>query len=148
MTVGHIGSAHVTEPIFLVSLGFDSVGPSERLSHDTSSVHPTVTCQLGQLDRYHSRRFSNGFIPALCFPPNAAASSSLAHPRTAPPPTPLPNLAVAAEPAMGCFLGCFGGAKERRRRRKRSPAQSPNGRARVTDSIRFLLRFSRCSFEF
>lgn len=54
------------------------------------------------------------------------------HQRPAPPPTPLPNLAVAA---MGCFLGCFGGAKERRRRRKRSPAQSPNGRARVTDSI-------------
>nr|ACG25378.1 hypothetical protein [Zea mays] len=33
---------------------------------------------------------------------------------------------------MGCFLGCFGGAKERRRRRrKRSPSQSPNGRARA-----------------
>jgi hypothetical protein len=34
---------------------------------------------------------------------------------------------------MGCFLGCFGGAKSkerRHRRRKRSPAQSPNARAR------------------
>ncbi|XP_047083514.1 uncharacterized protein LOC124694589 [Lolium rigidum] len=34
---------------------------------------------------------------------------------------------------MGCFLGCFGGAKSkerRHRRRKRSPAQSPSARAR------------------
>jgi hypothetical protein len=42
---------------------------------------------------------------------------------------------------MGCFLGCFGGAKERRRRRKRSPSQSPNGRARVTESTRSVICF-------
>ncbi|NP_001314907.1 nucleolin-like [Zea mays] len=37
---------------------------------------------------------------------------------------------------MGCFLGCFGGAKERRRRRrKRSPSQSPNGRARALPRV-------------
>ncbi|CAD6209477.1 unnamed protein product [Miscanthus lutarioriparius] len=36
---------------------------------------------------------------------------------------------------MGCFLGCFGGAKERRRRRKRSPSQSPNGRARAVARV-------------
>ncbi|XP_002468544.1 death domain-associated protein 6 isoform X2 [Sorghum bicolor] len=36
---------------------------------------------------------------------------------------------------MGCFLGCFGGAKERRRRRKRSPSQSPNGRARAVPRV-------------
>jgi hypothetical protein len=70
------------------------------------------------------------------------------HPRSAP----LILLSCFSPPPrnlMGCFLGCFGRAKERRRRRsKRSPAQSPNGRARVSDSIRSPLCFSCRSFQF
>jgi hypothetical protein len=124
-----------------------------------SHVHPTVTCQLGQIDRYYSRRFA--FFPQLLHspsvssPPNASVSSSKKkclrvtnHPRSAP----LLLLSCFSPPPrnpMGCFLGCFGGAKERRRRSsKRLPAHSPNGRARVSDSIRSPLCFSCRSFQF
>lgn len=102
ITTGHIESAHVGAACVLG-------GPRipfwwEPLSHGFR--RPTVTCQLGQLDRYHSGRFSfphNGFIPTittLCFPPlpappNAASSSLVTTaPRSPPTPSLLP-LAVA-----------------------------------------------------
>jgi hypothetical protein len=136
------GPRRIGQPVFLG-------GPRIPPHSNTSSVRPTVTCQLGQLDRYHHSRSLRFLLfspqrlhpPRLCFPlpllpapPNAAASSSLVIIKRAPPLHRLPLLCRISPPPrdpMGCFLGCFGGAKERRRRRKRSPAQSPNGRARV-----------------
>jgi hypothetical protein len=120
------------------------------------SVRPTVTCQMGQLDRYQSwvaarLLFPNGFIatspppPVFLLFPLTRRRCRLLITNHHCPALPSHSLCAASRrrsrSPMGCFLGCFGGAKERRRRRKRSPSQSPNGRARVTESTRSVICF-------
>lgn len=160
----------LAQPTFLVILGFLSGGSPSHTSSVQRSLASWVNLTV-------TSRGASPFFPTTASSPHPTTCVFLPFPCRSPkcrllitshhcPAIPSHSLSAASRRrprfTMGCFLGCFGGAKERRRRRKRSPAQSPNGRARVTYSTGFVLFpplpdrvlgcalfcFSRCPIEF